>query len=95
MAVTITRPTDKPQTQSAFVIEKAITSDTGTVDSGFIVAGFLNTGGADATVNVTGGDTITIPPGTAKTYADPLGRPFVQEISINASSTTVIATVVY
>ena len=95
MAVTISRPTDKPQTHSAFVIEKAITSDTGTVDSGFIVAGFLNTGSADATINVTDGDTITIPAGTAKTYVDPLGRPFNQGIAINASSTTVIATIVY
>ena len=95
MPVLITRPTDKPETQSAFVIEKAITSDTGTVDSGYIVAGFLNTGAADATVNVSGGDTITIPAGTAKTYADPLGRPFKQSIAINASSSTIIATVVY
>lgn len=95
MAVAITRPTDKPQTQSAFVIEKTVNNTTGTVDSGFIVAGFLNTGSADATVNVTGGDTITIPAGTAKTYADPLGRPFVQGITIDASTTTVVATIIY
>lgn len=95
MAVRITRPNDKPQTQQAFVKEKTITSDTGTVESGFIVAGFLNTGSAAATINVDDGDTISIPAGTSKTYADPLGRPFKQGISIDASSTTVVATVIF
>lgn len=95
MAVEITRPNDKPQTQSAFVKEKTISATTGTVESGFIVAGFLNTGSAAATVNVDDGDVISIPAGTSKTYVDPLGRPFKQGISIDATGTVVIATVVY